>query len=787
MALKDFLKKIIGNVSEPPEHFVNGGSTGTQVFSGIYDEEYLDKFKNMPDGMDIYDKMRRSDYQIQMLLSGVKNPIVAANWGVEAVDHSDEEKEIADFVKFVLFDDIGYTDGSKYKTWRDFLIEALTAVDFGYSLFEPVYKVVMGDPRWGNYVGLRDIAFRSQKTIYEWNLNKNGSINYVRQQVDGDLAVDVNIPGENLLTITFKKEGDNYEGISMLRPLYGNWLRKDFYFKIQAMGIERCAIGVMVGKVPVDAQNDAAQMSTFKEILKRFTSHQSDYMVIPTGFEIDIEKIDFDANAVEESINSEDRRMSKSFLAGFLELGLGKSGSQALGKELSGVFLKGIEIYSEIIADAVERSIVTKIVDARYGKRQRYPQIKATDITNKGGKDRAEIAVMLKNAGLIRDSDQLEDNLNRDFDFPVITSEQKEADSLMDKGRNPDIKRDPKKELEKANVKKKLSEGKHIKLAEDDNPSVFVRNRSKGIHLLMQTSLVAATNAYLEKINTKFKMETNVSKRRSILEDTPIPGKRDYRNKLRLDMASISQEAMRRVLKELGMQNVKFDEFTDILKTLPLAMRNKLRTNVDAVVDDQYNELDKRMFFIASQKLDTTDSVDALIKDMKQAADRYTTDSGVLGVAATNSVSGNVNSTRNAVFQTPEVFEEIESFIIVNPSPEAPICKNLQGRVFSKEDYKTQPLPPYHHNCETTVRAQLKGQKKVKPTNPIGLTPTGTEKEVAAIIKSKTFDESGKTVYTQDQVDDMINDIKLKDGEIKTLKEKDTGMDNLIKAISGED
>jgi hypothetical protein len=148
----------------------------------------------------------------------------------------------------------------------------------------------------------------------------------------------------------------------------------------------------------------------------------------------------------------------------------------------------------------------------------------------------------------------------------------------------------------------------------------------------------------------------------------------------------------------------------------------------------------KRMFFIASQRLDTTDSVDSIIMDMRKARDSYLT-SAALSAAATNMVSGTVNTARNAVFQTEEVFTEIESFILVNPSPESAICQNLVGRVFSKDEYLTADLPPYHHNCKTTVSAQLSGQKNIKPVDPIGLTPTGTPAQIEAILKSKTFQE----------------------------------------------
>ncbi len=800
MAIQDFLKKLgfgKDKDADTPEHFINKGSSGTEIFSGYYNEEYLAKFLNMPEGIDIFDQMRRSDYQVQMLLSAVKNPIIAASWGVEPVDDSDEEMKIAEFVKFCLFDDIGYPDGSKSKSFREFVTEALTSIEFGYSLFEPIYKVVMDHPKWGNYIGLRDIGYRSQKTIYEWNLNQNGSINNVRQLAQGDLAVDVMISGENLMPITFKKEGDNYEGISMLRPLYGNWLRKDFYLKILAMGIERTATGVLVGKVPSSAQDDAEQMTFFKSMLQKFTSHQSTFMVIPTDFDLVVTKIDFDADGVEKAIDAEDKRMAKSFLAGFLELGLGgQAGSQSLGKDLSTIFLNGIEIYSETIGDAVEKEIVKKLVDSRFGKRQKYPQVKASDVNNKNGKERAEIAALLKGAGIIRDSDQLEDALNRDFDFPIISQEQKDRDKAEGKGRTTAAKNDnnpfdePKEEV-KEEPKKKPKEKKSLadvtKFAESDNASLFIRNRSKNIHTFMQTQLEGRTKLYLEKVAKQFKAETNVAKRRKILSDSEIPAKRDYKQKLRLEMAMLADEATRNVLKELKMEGIKFDEFNDILKTLPLALRDKLRSNIDQIVLDQDAELKKRMFFIASQKLDTTDSVESLIADMDKAAKSYT-DTGVLSTVATNATSGTVNSARNAVYQTPEVFEEIESFVIVNPSPDAPICKELAGRVFTKEEYLTQDLPPYHHNCETTVRAQLTGQKNIKPVNPLGLTPTGTPDQVAKILKSKTFAEIIESeAQPEAAIESLAKTIDERNEEIKALKEDNAvNTDNLMKVLSGE-
>ena len=738
MINKFFSKFVAAESDIVPSNYVNRGSTGTEVYSGHYSEEYLNNFLSMPEGMLTYDKMRRSDAQIKMLRSSVRNPILAANWHIEAVDDTPEEREIKDFLEFVLMQDISYPDGSKRKTWLEFLTEALSFMDFGFAAFEIIHKVVTGHPIWGNYVGLRDLAFRSQKTIYEWNLLPNGGIKDVRQLVNGDLAVDVRIPGENLLVFTCDKEGDNYEGISLLRAIYGNWFRKNVYHRLQAIGVERSAVGTPIGTLPADKVGDTEQVNKFIDIMRLFTQNQKNYIIKPAGFELEIFDLEYDPAKLDAVIENEDKRMAKAFLANFMELGMstGGGGSYALGSDLSDIFLGGIQLYAQQIADGINAKVLETLVKAKYGVRQKYPRLKVTGIYDKAGKEMAEIAVMLKNAGLIRDSDQLEDALNRDYGFPVITADQKEADLAAGIGRkSQQVQQQPLPAPDKGAAQ--LSERQ---FADKKSPIIYIGQRAKMAASMMQANMLARTNKYLASADKALRATTTPAARRRALNDLTIPDKLAYKNALRLFLAETTSVAVSDVLKELGKSGMKFDDADKLLKNVPAASRAKLKVEVDTILQTQDDEMIKRMFFIASQRLDTTDSVDSLIMDMRKARDSYLS-GGVLATAATNAVSGAVNTARNAVFQTPEVFQEIESFILINPAPESAICQNLVGRVFSKDEYLTADLPPYHHNCKTTVAAQLTGQKDIKPINPIGLTPTGDAEQVAAILKSKTFSE----------------------------------------------
>jgi len=77
------------------------GTSGTEIFAGMFDEEDLQKLAN-DRGIETFDQMRRSDSQVAMLLAVVKNPIKSARWGIVAVDDSDQEKEKAAFVEHLF-------------------------------------------------------------------------------------------------------------------------------------------------------------------------------------------------------------------------------------------------------------------------------------------------------------------------------------------------------------------------------------------------------------------------------------------------------------------------------------------------------------------------------------------------------------------------------------------------------------------------------------------------------------------------------------------------------------
>lgn len=367
------------------------GATGTRLFGEVFDEEYLSKLTGTRRA-DIFDEMIRSDDTITMLLTARKNPILKGSWTIEPAK-GDTPEEQAMFDKHASHATHEFFDRMQ-KDFLEFVEEALTFIDHGFSLFERVHEMVV-DPKFGKYVGFKNIGWRSQRTIEFWNLDRTGRIEDVFQQANGDVGAHIRIPGQWVTVFALRKQGDNYEGVSSLRSLYGNWQRKNLFLKLLAIGLERYAVNTPVGKVPKGLE-DSAERTKFVNMLKSISSHQQNYFTLPEGWEVEFLKNPFDVDKVVEVIKREDEGMVKSFVANHLNLGQGGSGgAYALGTDLSDQFLSIIENDAAIITRRFNKDIMREFINFNYGVQTKYPKLCVTGINDKFSKEFAEIIKML--------------------------------------------------------------------------------------------------------------------------------------------------------------------------------------------------------------------------------------------------------------------------------------------------------------------------------------------------------------------------------------------------------
>lgn len=404
---------------DPLRHFVPLTTSGTEIYSGYIAEDHLSSLRGH-ERAKVFDKIRRSDAQARMLLNSVKNPIRSATWEVHPADDSAEAEKDAELIRHVLFSCSGFS-------FKKTLGEILTMIDFGYAALEKTYRVVLDDPKMGSYHGIAGLSWINPKTIHKFNVNRaTGELLTVSQYAYGDLERTVDVPAKYLLHFVLDREGANYEGLSWLRPVYGNYLRKNEFMKLNAIGVEKFAVPTPRVKVPAGFQNSES-FQYLLQALEVYTSGEANYLTYPAEYEIDFgSNSTYDPAKVDAAVDAEDRRMAKAFLANFLELGTGSSsGSFALGKDLSDFFSSGLIYIADEIAEVFNRNLIPELMLLNRGPRASTPKLVHSGIDDKAGKELAEVLSMLATSQYIVPDDKTEDHLRKRYGLPPKSEEGK--------------------------------------------------------------------------------------------------------------------------------------------------------------------------------------------------------------------------------------------------------------------------------------------------------------------------------------------------------------------------
>jgi len=388
------------------------GSISRSLFNRLSDTEYL-SLLTWPNSITTYDKMRRSDGQVQALLYCLELPIRSTRWYVEPYDKNNpKDVQIAEFIEENLFS--GPPKGMTVH-WDDFLRLALLMFSFGHSIFEKVYEVdSKGFAKW------RKFAERPHETIKDFKYDEKGGPLHVEQYVAG--ASFVEMPVDNCLIFTHRKEGGRLHGIPVLRAAYKHWFIKDFLLKITNIGIEKNHVGTPVCKLPQEIQDDSDDKAVAEKIVRNLRSGQDAGVVLPFGWELEMFEGKRVAIEVLPYIQYQDQMIAKAALAQFLQLGTGSVGSFALGKDQSDFFLMSLNAQAKYVCDTTNSYAIPQLVDYNWDV-EGYPKLRFEKV---GGRNTAGIIEGVKSlvgGKIILPDDGLEKYMRELMELPEIDKE----------------------------------------------------------------------------------------------------------------------------------------------------------------------------------------------------------------------------------------------------------------------------------------------------------------------------------------------------------------------------
>lgn len=697
-------KKTSIKMTEKKPSLKEFGKTATNYFDGVFETEYLKKLDGQ-NGIAIYEKMRRSDPQIKMILSMLTQPLMSAKYIVNAYDAENENDVfVAKFIDKQLKEEMTIT-------WAEFIGQVLSMLPFGHSIFEKIYGL-HEDKEYGQHIQIVRFAQRQADSIATWNVNKDSGILESIEQNTNELSSfdGITIPAKKLLVFTVGKEGANYPGISILRPSYKPWFQKNIYEKMLGIGIERYAVKTPVGMLPESYSLD--DKKAFETALENYITHEKNYILLPNGFKVEFPDSEFDAEKIDKVNESLDRSIAKSVLVQFIELGQGTSGgAYALGADQSDFFLSAIQFFGDYICEIINRNFIREYVDYNF-EVENYPYITCVGINKKAGKELAESLDKLVGARLITPDKKLESHVRETYDLPEQVETTDDNETKPKKTPEVDDVEDNKKdetdlsEIKLAEWRRSLTtHEKQINLTDIDKTFEFEEEKlleikKNRLNFMKEKLLADIEKAVADKTTARG------------LEKIEVGHTGKYKDDLKKQLAKIVTIGIKQATKEVN--KVKLDEFTE----LPSYLRAWITVEANNIVGFESEKLKAVGLFAGLQQFQNSASTSKILYEAKQAMNIYI-DSNALVVGASLSVSKGINEGRNFVLMNATKDGSIVAvqYSAILDTRTCPLCAKLDKTIYSKEDPANQALrPPEHAQCrcvEVPV-GRLVGDEKIE-------------------------------------------------------------------------
>lgn len=224
----------------------HGRASDAPVGDPTYDSGERNTNFLFPTLLDTYDEMRRTSPVIAGLLSIFNLAVLGDEWNIQpaGADLADPEKKPAAIAAAAELEE-NLRAGLEWRgetcmhtqNFDDVLRNYLLCLPFGFSCSETI---------WGwngpDKVRIARIAPRVPRSIafFETSRLSNSDLIAVHQYVSGARPM----PADKITLCSLNREGDNYAGRSMLRPVYQPYFLKNVAIRVVGMTIERNGMGI---------------------------------------------------------------------------------------------------------------------------------------------------------------------------------------------------------------------------------------------------------------------------------------------------------------------------------------------------------------------------------------------------------------------------------------------------------------------------------------------------------------------------------------------------------------
>lgn len=392
------------------------GVAGDNTYNGqIRADEFLPELRGKK-AIRKYREMRDNDSTIGAVMYATEQVLRDVDLKVMPANDSAEAKEEAEFIESVL-DDMDHT-------LDDHIAESLSNLSYGFAWFEVIYKRRIGptersDKKRSKYtdgrMGVRKIAIRAPWTISRFDVDQQtGDVKGIYQDGSGYNNSNYIPTRKSLYYRTTTINGDP-AGRSILRNAYTSYEYVNNLQSIEAIAVERELAGIPVARIPAEylsGDATAAQsgfVNNLQSILRDVKFNEQGYIILPSDTYpdkdgaptnqklVDVELMSSSGSRnidIDPIVRRYQHDIARSVLSEFLMLGGGNTGSYALSKSKTDLFLRALESYIQAIVDVLNKQLVERLWELNGLNYDLMPTIVAGDVAPH---DLREIAAFLRN------------------------------------------------------------------------------------------------------------------------------------------------------------------------------------------------------------------------------------------------------------------------------------------------------------------------------------------------------------------------------------------------------
>lgn len=422
------------------------GVSSNNTHNGTFrSDEFLPELKGVR-AIKTYRQMRDNDSTIGAVMYAVEQILRDTELKVSPADDSKEAQDKANFIKEVFADMDHSLD--------DHVAEALYFLSFGFSWFEIVFKRREG-PYTNNpkkkskysdgYMGIRKIAPRSPWTINKFEVDRQSGDVLGIHQNSSNFGKPSFIPVEKSVYYKTPTINNDPSGRSILRNAYVSYNYLNKLQSIEAIAVERELNGIPVGFLPAEylspnaTEDQIAVRQSFETVLRDTKLNEQGFILIPSdtypdkdGAPTQVRLMDFKLMASEGKRNIDidpiikryQHDIARSVLSEFLMLGGSSTGSYALSKSKSDLFLRALESYIQAIVDVLNKQVVERLWELNGFDYALMPTIEASDVAPH---DLADLGAYLRNLNgadiSLADQTHIVDALLDNADLPNLDKE----------------------------------------------------------------------------------------------------------------------------------------------------------------------------------------------------------------------------------------------------------------------------------------------------------------------------------------------------------------------------